>query len=80
MTDRDLKSLVARSDFLLDWQKNRLLELIDGREDGDGDGHVDMTVLLCAVDNVLWRTMGVSLDVLPPMDRIVIEQAVREIA
>jgi hypothetical protein len=80
MTDHDLRSLVTRSDFLLDWQKNRLLELIEGYGDGDGDRHVDTAVLLCAVDNVLWRTMGVSLDVLPPMDRIVIEHAVREIA
>jgi len=83
MSNREFKVMVSRSGFLMDWQKDRLTAMLDngGLEEGeDGDGlppRRDATFRV--LDNVLWRTMGVGLSSLSPMDRIGIEQAVREV-
>jgi len=85
MSGREFKRMVSRSSFLMDWQKDRLIAMLDNGEleddDGNGlDGNGLQDTVFPVIDNVLWRMMGVGLDSLPPMDRIGIEQAVREIA
>lgn len=82
MFDQEFRMLVSRSGFLMDWQKERLMEILDNLDDDEGDGDsgpISLDNALLVVDNVLWRTMGVSLDFLPPMDKVSIERAVREV-
>jgi len=79
MSIAEFKRAVLRSDFLMDWQKEKLVGMLDN--DGvDGNGHIRVVDVLPIVDNILWRTMGVGLDSLPPMDRLDVEHAVREVA
>jgi hypothetical protein len=70
---------LAHCDFLLDWQKERLMGVLE--EDGEqptDDKRLSYYSVAGVVDNVLWRTMGIRLDLLPVHDRISIEQAIRE--
>ena len=79
MSATDFKEAVSRCDFLFDWQKDRLVGLLDGvNDERDGNGHVRAVDVFPVVDNVLRRTVGVSLDLLPVADRMNIEWAVRE--
>jgi len=83
MPSQEFSVMVSRSDFLMDWQKDRLMAMLDNGEMGDGDGcirPVRREDVFPVIDNVLWRTVGVRLDSLPPVDRVSIEQAVREVA
>ena len=83
----EFKRAVSRCSFLFDWQKEKLMGILDGVDDGgdgenDGNGHGSLCAddVFPVVDNVLWRTMGVGLDSLPVGDRLNIERAVREVA
>ena len=85
MSVTEFKRAVARCNFLLDGQKEKLLGMLDGMDDeyssdGNGNGHIHADDIFHVLDNVLWRTMGVGLDSLPVGDRVGIERAVREVA
>jgi len=79
----EFKKAITRCSFLFDWQKEKLMGMLDGADDfdgnGGGNGHICADDVFPVVDNVLWRMMGVGLDSLPVGDRIGIEQAVREV-
>jgi len=87
VSTREFKRAISRCSFLFDWQKERLMGMLDGDEcegdDGDNGssrGYVFARDVFPVLDVVLWRTMGVGLDSLPVGDRLSIEQAVREVA
>jgi len=81
----ELKAAISRCNFLFDYQKERLIGMLDnGLSGSDGDnswGEDDPTTvddMLSAVDGILWSTIGVSLPTLPVWDRVIIERAVRD--
>jgi len=82
----EFRRAVSRCGFLLDWQKEKLIGMldevdgVDGEEDGISNGHIYAVDVFPVLDNVMWRTMGIGLDSLPALDRLNIEQAVREVA
>ena len=79
MSVTEFRKAVSRCSFLLDWQKEQLLGMLDDVGDG-GNGHVVHTEdVLPVVDNVLWRTMGAGLNSLPVGDMLSVERAVREV-
>ncbi len=87
MSIMEFKKAVSRCDFLFDWQKERIMGMLDGAEGSDsdndghnGNGHIFADDVFPVLDNVLWRTMGVGLASLPVGDRFSIELAVREVA
>lgn len=82
---REFRMAVSRCDFLLDYQKERLMGMLDGVGGSDEtdwyhDGRVRMATVLPVIDNVLWRTLGTGLRSLPVGDQQTIERAVREVA
>lgn len=85
MSITEFKKAVSRCSFLFDWQKEQLMGMLDGADDEGGYGGNGNNGCLSAddvfpvLDNVLWRTMGVSLDSLPVSDRLNIEAAVKEV-
>ena len=81
MSAREFKVAVSRCSFLFDWQKEKLMGMLEG-VDGvdDGNGRIHANVAFPVVDNVLWRMMGVGLDSLPVGDRMNIERAIREVS
>ena len=82
MSVMEFKRALSGCNFLFDWQKDRLMAMLDGDDCGEGyggNGHIGFEDAFPILDNVLWRTVGVGLDSLPVMDRIGIEQAVREV-
>lgn len=82
MSITEFRGAVSRCGFLFDWQKDRLMGMLDGLDDGDDNGNRRICAddVFPVLDNVLWRTMGVGLDSLPVGDRLNIELAVREVA
>ena len=80
MVVQDFRALVSKCDFLLDSQKERLVRMLgdDYLSVVDVDNRLYPEDVLPVVDHVLWRTVGISLDGLPPVDRVNIEMAVRE--
>ncbi len=82
---QEFREIVSRSGFLMDWQKEKMLAMLPDDSGGDDSDDDDSGLpdigdrVIPVIDNVLWRTMGVSLDSLPPMDRRCIEHAVREV-
>lgn len=77
MTVYEFRASIIRCGFLLDWQRERLLAMIDSDED-DSD-FVDVVSLALVVDNILWRIFGVGLESMPVYDRLNIKQAMRDV-
>jgi len=79
----ELKEALSRCDFLFDWQKSKLMGMLENVDEyvnnGDGNDVILAEDVFPVLDNVLWRTIGVGLDSLPVGDRLHIEQAVREV-
>ena len=80
MTACELRNVVSKSGFLFDWQKDRLLGMLDGDEEQGDDGRVlCLATVIPVLDNVFWRTTGIGFDSLPASDRMRITDAVREV-
>lgn len=78
MAIADFRMALSQSNFLFGWQKDRLMGMLDGIRD-EADIPVRAADVLPVIDNILWRTVGVGLDLMPVNDRMNIERAIREV-